>query len=541
MINQHLQAGIPSVSLAKKKPKFNLPLLIILCGIFFCLYLLSRIPDEIYFSGDGGLKALLAKQFSSGKLNFDLDLTVPSWVQNVWDNGLYPFQAPFSYKIANRYYITFPFTFPLITAPFYALLGFRGFYIVPLLSTWIIWLNFYRICQFFKVSVIATSVGLATLIFASPLTMYSAMYWEHTLAVSLAFGGLAIILTKSEQAFTLKNAVVSGILIGLSVWFRPEFLAIVATLVLLVLVSYKFKLGYLNIISENQRGFIISLIASIFCFFIINQLIYNHPLGAHALQVVEDFSLKQRLLTAYKLFGRLWENFQEKFPIIYFTIVFIGLSVFYNGMKLTAVMRKILLISVPFIFLIPIFLPSDGGKQWGARFLLILIPLVSLLAVFIFDSTLSIRKFGIRYISSSVFVGLFLIAVNLNTFVGINYCYSNGMREAIEVLNFLRKDNNKIVAVAHQFISQSFESAFKDKIFFLTKKPDDVGKLSLALHEQGYQKFVYVCASYDPCFSLPTLTDKLEIPNQEEILRVQFTEIQRNKKYFIQEGEITRN
>ncbi|QSJ21141.1 hypothetical protein JYQ62_36940 [Nostoc sp. UHCC 0702] len=522
-----------------KKSKFNLPLLIILCGIAFSLYLLSCIPDEIYFSGDAGLKALLAKQFSSGKLNFDLDLTVPSWVQNVWDNGLYPFQPPFSYKIANRYYITFPFTFPLITAPFYALLGFRGFYIVPLLSTWIIWLNFYRICQFFKVSVTATSVGLATLIFASPLTMYSAMYWEHTLAVSLAFGGLAIILTKGEQAFTVKNAVVSGILIGLSVWFRPEFFAIVATLVILVLASYKVKLGYLNIIYENQTAFLISLITSIFCFFIINQLIYNHPLGIHALQVVEDFSFKQRLLIAYELFGRLWKKLRENFPIIYFTIAFIGLSVFSNGMKLTAVMRKILLISIPFIFLVPIILPSDGGKQWGARFLLILIPLVSLLAVFIFDSTLSIRKFGIRYISSTVFVGLFLIAVNINTFVGINYCYLDASREALDVLNFLRKDNHKIVAVANQYISQSFESAFKDKIFFLTKKPDNVGKLSLALHEQGSQKFIYVCASYASCFSSPTLPDKLEIPHQQEILHVQFTEIHRNKKYFIKEGEIT--
>ncbi|MEA5578516.1 hypothetical protein [Anabaena sp. UHCC 0451] len=69
------------------------------------------------------------------------------------------------------YYITFPFTFPLITAPFYAILGYKGFYIIPLISTWVIWFNFYRLCQDFKFDSLIISIGLMTLIFASPLTM----------------------------------------------------------------------------------------------------------------------------------------------------------------------------------------------------------------------------------------------------------------------------------------------------------------------------------------------------------------------------------
>lgn len=38
------------------KLKANLPLLIILSGVIFSLYLLSQVADDIYFSGDGGLK-----------------------------------------------------------------------------------------------------------------------------------------------------------------------------------------------------------------------------------------------------------------------------------------------------------------------------------------------------------------------------------------------------------------------------------------------------------------------------------------------------
>lgn len=521
-----------------KLAKFNAPLVIILSGIFFSLYLLSQVPDDIYFSGDAGLKALLARQFSAGKLNFDLNLTVPSWVHNLWDIGLYPFEPPFSYKIANRYYITFPFTFPLVTAPFHALFGYRGFYIVPLLSTWVIWFNFYRICQFFQVSVIATSVGLATLIFASPLTMYSAMYWEHTLAVSLAFSGLVIVLTKGEKTFTPKDAVTSGVLIGLSVWFRPEFLALVAIPLPLILISFRFKLGKFNIIDEQKIVFIVALVTTIVCFFIVNKLIYSHPLGAHALQVVEEFSLQKRLTTATIIFGKLWNNFREYFPIVYFIIVFTGLSLFYRDIKLTSVMQKIVLLSTPLLFLVPLLLPSDGGKQWGPRFLLILIPLLSLLTVFILESTFSIKKFGIKYISNAVFVALFVISFHTNTIMGLNHSYYTGNSEAVDILNFFHKDNHKIVAVAHQYISQSFESAFKDKIFFLTKTPDAVSKLSVALHEQGYQNFVYVCAAYDPCYSSPTIPTTLNIAAQGKPWLVQLTEIKKNKKYIVQEAEI---
>jgi len=514
------------------------PLAIILSGVILSLCLLSLIPDEIHFSGDAGLKTLLTKQFSAGNLNFDLDLSVPPWTHNLWDKGMYPFAQPFIYKISSRYYITFPFTFPLVTAPFYALFGFRGLYIIPLLSTWIIWFNFYRICQFFQLSILAISAGLATLIFASPLTMYSSIYWEHTLAVSLAFGGFAIILTQEETAFTKKNAVVSGVLIGLSVWFRPEFLAIVAVLLVLVIVSYLDKFSYFNIVSKNKTIFLISLILPVSCFFLTNKLIYGYPLGVHALQVVEEFSLRQRLRVAKQIFGNLWNNFQEHFPLIYLTIVLTVLSVFHQGFKIASPIRKILLIAIPFIFIVPILLPSDGGRQWSPRFLLILIPLFSLLLVFLLNWTLSIKKFGIRYISSTFFLALLITSFNINTIMGINFCYINGVKETLDVLNFLRKDSNKIVAVAHQYVSQTFEVAFRDKIFFLTNKLDSFNQLSLALHEQGYPKFVYICPSYDPCFSSPTIPSKLDISTQDQLLHVQLRDIQKNDIYMIQEAEI---
>lgn len=523
------------------KLKANTPLLIILSGVIFSLYLLSQIPDEIYFSGDGGLKALLAKQLSSGKLRFDLDLVAPQWVHNLWDSGLYPFEAPFSYKISNLYYITFPFTFPLVTAPFYAIFGFRGFYIIPLISTWIIWLSFYKLCQCIKLDNLIITIGLITLIFASPLTMYSAMYWEHTLAVCLAFNGLVILLSKGEQDFSNKDAINSGILIGLSVWFRPEFLALVAILMMLVIASYKIKLDFITLIKNRQITFIASLIITILCFFALNKIIYNHPLGAHAFQVVENFSLQTRLLKAFKFFNILKNELLYYFPVIYFAIAIFIISLFKNTITLTSQVRKILFISILFICLVPILIPSDGGKQWGPRFLLILIPLLNIIAISGLSITLKIKKFGLRYISGGIFVTLFIVGLNLNTFTGTINSYQKDKIVNLDVLAFLRQDSNKVVAVANQYVGQSFEAMFNQKIFFLTKKPDDVSKLGLALHEQGYQKFIYICPAYDKCFSNSRIPETLPLLASPKNLMIQLKNIKENKKYRIQEASIIEN
>lgn len=86
--------------------------------------------------------------------------------------------------------------------------------------------------------------------------------------------------------------------------------------------------------------------------------------------------------------------------------------------------------------------------------------------------------------------------------------------------------------------SQSFEADFTEQIFFLTKTPDTVSKLGLALHQQGYQDFVYVCAAYHPYYSSPTIPTRLNIAAKDKPLLVQFTEIKKNKKYIVQEAKI---
>lgn len=73
------------------------PLIIILIGILFSVYLQSKVSEGVYFSGDAGLKALLSQQLATGDLRFDLIPPPETWIRTLWQNGLYPYEEPFVY------------------------------------------------------------------------------------------------------------------------------------------------------------------------------------------------------------------------------------------------------------------------------------------------------------------------------------------------------------------------------------------------------------------------------------------------------------
>ncbi|MDY7013071.1 MAG: hypothetical protein SVX43_05625, partial [Cyanobacteriota bacterium] len=64
----------------------------ILAGILYSLYLCWQVPKDVFFNGDGALKALLAQQISRGQMRFDLVESSESWVHQLWQKGLYPYK-----------------------------------------------------------------------------------------------------------------------------------------------------------------------------------------------------------------------------------------------------------------------------------------------------------------------------------------------------------------------------------------------------------------------------------------------------------------
>ncbi|NQZ65512.1 dolichol-phosphate mannosyltransferase, partial [Crocosphaera sp.] len=464
--------------------KYRLSWFIIGAGVAFSLYLLGQVPNGVYFSGDGGLKALLAQQLGEGNLRIDLITPDAEWIHQLWENGLYPYEEPFVYYLNDRYYITFPYPFSLITAPFYTLFGERGLYFIPLVSTWLIWIGFNLYCRYVKLSPFQQCLAVFLLIFASNLTLYAGMYWEHTLAVLFCLIGMIILLIPRESV-TVKEAIWAGFFVGLSAWIRSEFLAMVATLTFLVgvmiilrLVSNKMfennldlpkllNLDKLSYLGDKGWIFIVMMYGTVGLFFISNQIVYGHFLGIHALQIVEGFSIARRLREAWESFLEIIVTFFEFYPVACFSLLYLLLflvkksyqektpriifitfiifslitSVYWvntHGLveiklfvklygiviilsaiwlllawkeEINVTQRMALVYVMGLLFTIGVGLLVDsgsdeiavGGKQWGQRYLLILLPFFSIMVVQQLQVFLDNSKSIIKYYTIFLF------------------------------------------------------------------------------------------------------------------------------------------
>lgn len=536
-----------------------LPWIVIFAGIVFTLYLQLQIPQDVFFSGDAGLKALLSKQLGSGQLRFDLVPPALPWVQNLWNNGLYPFETPFVYNLGNKYWITFPYTFPLITAPFYALFGYRGFYVVPLVATWAIWLSFYWAGRRLKLNNWLIAIGLAVVIFASHLSMYSAMYWEHTLAVALAFHGFSTLLIPGErQGLSKKDAIISGILIGLAVWFRPEFLCLVGILIGLVylaslqnfrqldFLNKRLNLSRLHYLTRNREIFVVSMLVTVGLFFVSNKLIYNHPLGIHAIQVVEEQTKTQRLSDARKNFKELSRVIFEYLPITFFPVLYLGICAIAKR-RFNIKLAVIYLICFFFIVGVSLIVPIGtqgliaGGLQWGTRFLLILVPIISLVAIKELQLIELKAHRGIKYACFSIFTLLFVIGLYKNTFEGI--AFLNKTHQGSEpAIQFLRKEPNRVIAMSHQFVAQVLEPALSgEKLFFRAEDSAKLVKLGSALVEQGNQTFIYVCYPHRKCKVPEAKPETLKFTKGDRRFKIQLAKLGKYGRYPIYKAAIAKD
>jgi hypothetical protein len=145
-----------------------LPYLVIALGLSLSAYHLSMLRPGFVLSADGGLKSMVVEQFARGDWSVRLDLQAPAWVEALWARGMFPILFPFVTTTDVDRVVAFPFWFQLLNAPFYAIFGYFGLYVVPTLSLWILWFRFERISSRLGADVPARTISTAVLIFATP-------------------------------------------------------------------------------------------------------------------------------------------------------------------------------------------------------------------------------------------------------------------------------------------------------------------------------------------------------------------------------------
>ncbi|MEL6352549.1 MAG: hypothetical protein AAFR58_12355 [Cyanobacteria bacterium J06627_28] len=550
------------------------PAIIILLGILLTLWIQLFVQNGVVFGGEGGLRALvtqqLAQQIKAGQFPLDIALnpTTIGWVSDVWQQGLFPFSPPFVQTVEGQSFTTLPFAFPVLSAPFYALFGDRGLYIIPLVALWSIWFRFWQVGLRVGLRVGSLCLGLVSLVFASPLSLYGGIHWEHTLAIALAFWGISALLfpvgsshspsgrsplshsssgrsplSHSPLSRSPKQLLNSGLLIGLSAWFRPECLYLAAIVSLLIIIGCCIPKWKLAPQFTAFQAFI--SIGAIFCavgfFFAINYAIYGNLLGVYALQLGTATALSEPVAQATASYSPVLQSLSRYLPVLWVVGIAALLSPELRpakvkppskfakaataksdyvkghyfqqiGLRTAAAIdpipsRFILTLSLLFLLGIPLLMPTDPAEaQWGPQRYLILVPLASL----ILTQQLSpafFRNWARKLILIGTAIAL-VFGIHINTINGAFASFQDGQNTSIranytqarQLINVLRQPTvQPWIAVSHQSVAHQFWSALPQKTFFYAQTVDETKQLATALVAQNESEFLYICQPDEAC------------------------------------------
>jgi hypothetical protein len=468
----------PSANLSGKYPL--LPYFVLFAGFVYLCFLAASIQPDVFFQGDGGMKFMVVKQVAGGGDFKNIDLTVPVWVDSIWSQGHFPIKKPFLYPSEEGYTVSFPPGFQIISAQLYKMFGYKGIYIIPIGCLVALWSGMLLLIRRLNSNSVVQAIAMTVLIFCSPATLYGVTYWEHVPAIFLLFCGLFYLLENRVGTFA---AVLLGFCSGLAVWLRPEAM---------VLNALYLGAGFVLWRKEQRTSFIafaLGVILGIGLFFLFNKYYYHSFLGVHGLQVLEEYTLKGRLIRWGKnllminwLLIKFFPAILLLIPVLFFT--------WKKRLALSLPVRLLLIVIVAFCILAPAMLPNTGGGQWGPRYFLPLIPIA--IAVLTAAAVTGITKpfqqiaFGFLCIAG-------LYSAYLNSYKGgvkeLRYGYYNRITPA---LNFVKTSPEQVVVVSSEHIPMELGAVFKEKFFFLAEDENALAGLREKLKQNDVERYIYI-------------------------------------------------
>lgn len=461
-------------------------------GLCFITSLLFTIKKDVFFSGDAGLKYFMVKQISQGGSFYTIDLDSTTWVKEIWSQGFYPLKSPFVYDSPKGKIVSFPPAFQVISAKLYKWFGFPGLYIVPCLSVLALWLSFIVLLKRAGVRQLNIAGGMLLLVFCSPLTVYAAFYWEHTLSTLLIFNAVAFLVKPPASSI---SAAAMGLLAGISVWFRPEILLFCGLFLIVMVYNNYRKYSFTNLV------FIISALSGITGFLLFNASVYGNVLGAHSYQLMES----ERTIMGRENLADIAMHINARLLIYFPFMLLILLAVAYltKRKRLPTVSWQLSMIVIVFLLITPLFLPNAGGKQWGPRYFLPLIPT----AVTIF--CLTIAELKISLFKNRLLLSFLIPVVVYSLYVNVYLAYHTVRDDyAFRVkpgLDYLKGIPVDILVVQNQYITQEFAAVTNRKKIFLAENNNSFEKLLSLLKSAGVKRIIYMATDSDLIMRPPNL------------------------------------
>ncbi|HUB61017.1 MAG TPA: hypothetical protein VL978_09960, partial [Puia sp.] len=473
---------------------------ILAAALAWLAYLASTIPNGVFYSADGGVKYMTVKQLAEGHGFKYVYLPQPTWVRSIWEAGYFPLRAPFVYPSSGGYVYVFPPAFQIVSAFLFSRLGYAGLYILPILSIVLLWI--FMILLLRRLGITPPRIGLALFIlaFCSPLTLYGVMYWEHAPATLLLFAGLVFIVRPPARMWA---AVALGLVSGLAIWLRPEA----------IVLNFLYALAALAVYRRERRpvylGFVACLAVSVAGFMLFNQLEYGSIIGLHGHQLTDPNDADDHLGLG-KSFYNLWMTNYKSIRNFGFTLLLF--PVVYRLLRTRGGdPRPVLLATIVLVFSVvtPFILPNDGGRQWGERYFLPIIPIVIVL-LFLIDQQWGIlaRRVPIPGWLTGCIILIAAYSFYHNTFSGgvrnLGWAYRGRVVPTME--RFGQKNGN-VVVVSDPYMVYEMGYLFDKDYFFLASGDDSLRRLLSMLKASGVREYTYIFNPRNPASQPKSLRD----------------------------------
>ncbi len=451
-------------------------------------WIVFQIPGEVFNSGDGAMKALQARQFAAGPLSVPLELPAAPWVRELWDRGFYPYEPPFVYPTPRGPLSQFPFLFPLLTAPFYAPLGFRGLFLLPALCLFAVWFAVARLARHAGAGEWERAIALAGLALSTPLTLYGAMYYEHTLAVLLQLAAIGVLVLPGSRSRTALLGV--GALAGLTPWLRSEAWCLLAAFCALA--------AWRALRERDLRwlAFHAGAVLTAGGYLLCNRLVYGRWLGMHAAQVVGSIPLHEQLLRGARHLAQSAPEVALYCPAAIFVLAVLA-ALLLARRPLPPMVPALLSLIVFDLVTVPFVLYSSQSLDWGPRYFLVLAPLLALLTALLLPLVATLRPAWRRSLFALLAVVL-AAGFWINCVRGTRELLANYRGRVWPALVELRRSPDPVVVINHQYGAMELESLHGEKAFLLAADAPQLSRLSAELAARGRSRFVFLVFPFVP-------------------------------------------
>jgi len=493
--------------------------------------LIATQPRDVFWGPDSGNRFIQMQSFlRTGGVAID----------HRWPIG------PHFVDRGGKTYSGWPPEFPIAAAPFYAILGTAGFFVLPIAGT----LLLIALLPALTEGSIAP-IGIV-LIFGTPVLWYTIVFWEHTLAAAILVA--AFVLAERERPL------IAGLLAGAGTLLREEGYIAIVSIAIAILFARR--------ATRQAAFFVFGATLLLIPLWLINWRVFGHPLGLHAavyksvaeggrlrnffpflfefatipwarislvipaiaLVITSPFALPARLRIALFVFtsigfaGLTYLLVHSANPIrdtLYQQGLFPGIpfsaALFLAIPELWREQRFRLIVVVAGILLTTLALnQNDFGVTWGPRYYFWLFPLIIILAA----NALG-RRAQSRTVTFAAIV-LLMSAFAIQT-AGI-VTLRNKLRFSESLLQAVRQDAAKDVLTDVFWIPEDLASLFYEKNFGFVRND---AELAQALHIVGGRPFLFIAARQFRLVSnqgfaplLPRVVQRRRIAGSEPMLDV---------------------